>query len=210
MITQHSKPWPLLIAAAVALLIAATFVTNYFRLRAIDPRVTVEFGEGASVKQTSYRQTVIATTIDGEVARTAERIGEATALALSASLYAASEQIKGRAPRATPDLLTGIAAQKLLPPGVTPTQEGILVSAYGSLSIRYRLAPLGVEVVSVGHGPEDGPALIVRIPDELSDKGETKLFIARSLSDVKIPAPFAPAAEVIALGWSPEILRSLK
>ena len=210
MITQHSKPWPLLIAAAAALFIAATFVTNYFRLRAIDPRVTVEFGEGASVKQTSYRQTVIATTIDGEVARTAERIGEATALALSASLYAASEQIEGRTPRDARDLLAGIAAEKLLPPGVTPTQEGVLVSAYGSLSIRYRPAPLGVEVVSVGHRPEDGPALIVRIPDELSDKGETKLFIARSLSDVKIPAPFAPAAEVIALGWSPEILRSLK
>jgi hypothetical protein len=34
------------------------------------------------------------------VARTAERIGEATAPALSASLYAASEQIKGRAPDA--------------------------------------------------------------------------------------------------------------
>jgi hypothetical protein len=210
MITQHSKPWPLLIVAAAAFFIASTFVTNYFRLRAIDPRVTVEFSEGASVKQTSYRQIVIATTIDGEVARTAERIGEATALALSASLYAASEQIKGRAPRAARDLLAGIAAQKLLPPGVTPTQEGVLVSAYGFLSIHYRPAPLGVEVISVGHRPEDGPALIVRTPDELSDKGETKLFIARSLSEVKIPAPFAPAAEVIALGWSPEILRSLK
>jgi hypothetical protein len=193
-----------------SLIVAAALIASYFRLRAIDPRVTVEFDQGASGKQAPTKQASIATTIDGEVARTAERIGEATALALSASLYAASEQIKGRAPRATPDLLTGIAAQKLLPLGVTPTQEGILVSAYGSLSIRYRLAPLGVEVVSVGHGPEDGPALIVRIPDELSDKGETKLFIARSLSDVKIPAPFAPAAEVIALGWSPEILRSLK
>jgi hypothetical protein len=50
----------------------------------------------------------------------------------------------------------------------------------------------------------------VRIPDELSDKGETKLFIAHSLSDVRIPLPFAPAAEVIALGWSPETLRLLK
>ncbi len=211
MITQHSKPWPLLIAvSAAALFIAATFVTNYFGLRAIDPRVTVEFGEGASVKQASARQTVIATTIDGEVARTAERIGEATALALSASLYAASEQIKGRSPLAAQDLLAGIAAQNLLPPGLEFTRGGTLVSAYGSLSVRYRPAPLGVEVVSVGHRPEDGPALIVRIPDELSDKGETKLFIARSLSDVKLPTPFAPAAEVIALGWSPETLRSLK
>ncbi len=126
------------------------------------------------------------------------------------SLYAASEQIKGRSPRATQDLLAGITAQNLLPPGLAFTQGGALVSAYGSLSVRYRPAPLGVEVVSVGYKREDGPALIVRIPDELSDKGETKLFIAHSLSDVRIPAPFAPAAEVIALGWSPETLRSLK
>ena len=157
MITQHSKPWPLLICAAAALFIAATFVTNYFRLRAIDPRVTVEFAEGASVKQTSPRQTVIATTIDGEVARTAERIGEATALALSASLYAASEQIEGRAPRAAQDLLAGIAAQNRLPPGVTFTQDGALFSAYSALAIRYRPTPLGVEVVSVGHKPGTAP-----------------------------------------------------
>jgi hypothetical protein len=196
--------------SAATLIVAATLIASYFRLRAIDPQVTTEFGEVASGKQAHSRQTVIATMIDGEVARTAERIGEATALALSASLYAASEQIKGRSPRAVQDLLAGIAAQNLLPPGLAFTQDGALVSAYGSLSVRYRPAPLGVEVVSVGHKPEDGPALIVRIPDELSDKGETKLFIARSLSDVRIPAPFAPAAEVIALGWSPETLRSLK
>jgi hypothetical protein len=52
--------------------------------------------------------------------------------------------------------------------------------------------------------------LIVRVPDELSDKGEAKLFIADSLSEVRIPAPFASSAEVIAMGWSPETLRSLK
>jgi hypothetical protein len=196
--------------SAVSFIVVVALIASYFRLRAIDPRVTMEFGEGGRVKQASARQTVIATTIDGEVAHTAERIGEATALALSASLYAASEQIKGRSPRAAQDLLAGIAAQNLLPPGLELTRGGALVSAYDSLSIRYHPAPLGVEIVSVGHKPEDGPALIVRIPDELSDKGETKLFIARSLSDVKLPTPFAPAAEVIALGWSPETLRSLK
>ena len=196
--------------SAASFIVAAALITSYFRLRAIDPRVTVEFSEGAGVKQTSARQTAIATMIDGEVARTAERIGEATALALSASLYAASEQIKGRSLRAAQDLLAGITARNLLPPGLSFTKDGALVSAYGSLSVRYRSAPLGVEVVSIGHKPEDGPALIVRIPDEVSDKGETQLFIARSLGSVRIPAPFAPAAEVIALGWSPETLRSLK
>jgi hypothetical protein len=211
MIIRHFKPSGVMIAGlAASLIFAVSLVANHFRMSVIDPRVTVELGEAANVKQASARQPVIATTIDGEVARTAERIGEATALALSASLYAAGEQIKGRAPRAAQDLLAGITAQNLLPPGLAFTQGGALVSAYGSLSVRYRPAPLGVEVVSVGHKREDGPAFIVRIPDELSDKGETKLFIAHSLSDVRIPLPFAPAAEVIALGWSPETLRSLK
>jgi hypothetical protein len=196
--------------SAVSFIVVAALIAGYFRLRAIDPRVTVEFSEGAGVKQTSARQTAIATMIDGEVARTAERIGEATALALSASLYAANEEIKGRAPHSARDLLGVIAARDLLPPGLSFTQGGGLVSAYSALSVRYRPAPLGIEVVSIGHKPEDGPALIVRIPDELSDKGEVKLFIANSLSNVRIPTPFAPAAEVIALGWSPEPLRSLK
>jgi hypothetical protein len=65
-------------------------------------------------------------------------------------------------------------------------------------------------LISIGHKPSDGPALIVRIPDELSEKGEAKLYVAGSLSAVRVPAPFSPAAEVIALGWSPEFLRSLK
>ena len=180
--------------SAATLIVAATLIASYFRLRAIDPRVTMEFDQGVSSKQASTKRASIATTIDGEVARTAERLGEATALALSASLYAASEQIKGRSPCAAQDLLAGITAQNLLPPGLAFTQSGALVSAYGSLSVRYRPAPLGVEVVSVGYKREDGPAFIVRIPDELSDKGETKLFIAHSLSDVRIPLPFAPAA----------------
>jgi hypothetical protein len=198
------------VGLAASFIVAAALTASYFKLRAIDPRVTVELGEVANVKQASAGRAVIATTIDGEVARTAERIGEATALALSTSLYAASEQIRGRAPRDALDLLAGIAARNLLPPGVTLTQGGALVSAYGALSVRYRPAPLGVEVISVGHKPEDGPALIVRIPDELSDKGDPRLFIAHSLSDVRIPSPFAPEAEVNASGWSPETLRSLK
>jgi len=211
MTIHRLKPPTVMIAGLTAsLVVAVAIVASHFNSRAIDPRVTMEFGQVTPGKQASPRQTVIATMIDGEVARTAERIGEATALALSASLYAASEQIKGRSPRGARDLLAGIAARNILPPGVALTQGGDLVSAYGALSVRYRPLPLGVEVVSVGHKPEYGPALIVRIPEDLSDMGDPKLFIAHSLSDVRIPSPFAPAAEVIALGWSPENLRSLK
>jgi len=196
---------------AASLVVAASLIASYFRLREIDPQVTMEFGRGATAKQPSTGQPFIATTIDGEVARTAERIGEATALALSASLYAASERLRGRAPRGVRDLLSGLATRNLLPPGLALTQvEGSLVSTYGAVSLRYRPEPLGVEVIAIGHKPPDGPALIVRIPDELSEKGEAKLYISGSLGAVRVPAPFSPAAEVIALGWSPEPLRSLK
>jgi hypothetical protein len=94
MIIKHSKQWPLLLAGlAASLVVAVSMIAYYFRLRAVDPKVTMEFGYGSIVKPDPSRQTIITTTIDGEVARTADRIGEATALALSASLYAAGEQI---------------------------------------------------------------------------------------------------------------------
>jgi hypothetical protein len=69
---------------------------------------------------------------------------------------------------------------------------------------------LGIEVVSIGIKPEHGPALIVRVPDETSEKGEARLYIAGRLTGVTVPAPFTSEAELIALGWSPERLRSLK
>jgi hypothetical protein len=162
-------------------------------------------------KQSPAQQTTIPTLIDGEVARTADRIGEATALALSACLYAAGEHTRGRTPRTVRDLLAGVAVRNLIPPGLTLTQsEGVMASPHGTLSVRYRPLPLGIEVISIGNKPEYGPALIARVPDELSDKGEATLFIANGLAGVKLPSPFAPSAEVIALGWSPEQWRSLR
>jgi hypothetical protein len=196
---------------AASIVVAAALVASYFRPRAIDPRVTMEFGQGEAGRQATTRQTVIATTIDGEVARTAERTGEATALALAASLYAASEQLRGRAPRGSGALLSGLAARNLLPPWLALTQiEGGLVSTYGDVWMRYRPEPVGVEVISIGYKPSDGPALLVRIPDELSEKGEAKLYVSVCLGAVRVPAAFSPAAEVIALGWSPEPLRSIR
>jgi hypothetical protein len=202
-----------MIVGLTAILIFAVFITAvFFRTsKAVDPRVTTEFKDRATPQGTSAKRKVIPTLIEGEVARTADRIGEVMALTLSASIYAAGEQRRGRTPRTVRDLIAGITTQGLLPPGLAFTQaEGVLASARGTLSVRYRFLPLGIEVVSLGAKPEDGPALIARVPDETSEKGEAKLFIANSLGSVRIPAPFASAPEVITLGWSPEQLRSLK
>jgi hypothetical protein len=206
--------------AIVAGLTAAIVVIAPFAIRialnaratTVDPRVTLDSAGSLTTAgfTTAARQPGVVTVMDGEVSRTADRIGEATALALASSLYAATEQIKGRAPRNVRNLLSNLATQNLLPPGLALTQtEGTLASRYSSISVRYRPAPLGIEIVSLGREPADGPALMVRVPDEAAEKGEAKLYIANSLTDVRIPAPFAPAAAVIALGWSPERLRAL-
>jgi len=208
----HRNLAPLVVAGLTAFLVVAASLSLTLRARGVDPRVTLEQGSGPSYRRsTGEGPSGIATAMDGEVARTADRIGEATALALSAGLYAATEQLNKRTPRGVRDLLAGVAQKGLMPPGLVGAgSEGTFVSERGGLSVRYRPAPLGIEVVSIGSKPEHGPALIVRVPDDTSEKGESRLYIAGRLTGVTVPAPFASEAELIALGWGAERLRSLK
>ena len=201
----------MIVCLTAGLVVVVSLAASLARTTTVDPHVTLDSASSpvATSLATGARQPDVVLVMDGEVARTADRIGEATALALSASLYAATEQLNGRAPRSVGDLVTGLAAANLLPPGLAITQtEGTLASPYGTLSIRYRPTPLGIEVVAFGREPADGPALLVRVPDENAEKGEAGLFIANRLREVNVPAPFAPTAEVIASGWSPEPLRA--
>ncbi|HKP11875.1 MAG TPA: hypothetical protein VJZ91_07175 [Blastocatellia bacterium] len=209
---------PLTVVCATAILVvASSAIANHFlgkRSRAIDPRVTMEGERGTAekeAKEKEQRRRVVVTTMDGEVARTADRAGEAQAVAIVTSLYTASEQIKGRTPRTANDLLAGVASQNLLPPGLTLTlSEGAVVSAHSKLFVRYRPVPLAIEVLALGREPRDGPALLVRVPDDTAKDGGASLFMATRIRDVNVPAAFSPAAEVISAGWSLEPLRSLK
>ena len=209
---------PLAVVCVTALLVvASSALANHFlakSTRTIDPRVTMESGRDTgveAVKGTEARRSVVVTATDGEVARTADRVGEAEALALATSLYAATQQLKGRTPRTADDLLAGVAAESLLPPRLILTGgDGALASARGSLFVRYRVAPLGIEVVSLGREPRDGPAILVRAPDENSKEGGASLFLANRVSDVSVPAAFTPAANVISAGWTLQPLRPLQ
>ena len=213
-----AKISPLTVICATAILVVASSITaNHFlgkRTRTIDPRVTMEGGRSAEereAKDKESRQRVIVTAMDGEVARTADRASETQALAIATSLYAASEQIKGRTPRTANDLLAGVASQNLLPPGLTLTQgEGAIASVHSNLFVRYRPVPLAIEILALGREPRDGPALLVRVPDDNAKDGGASLFMATRIHDVTIPQAFAPASEIILAGWSLEPIRSLK
>src|SRR5437870_2059725 len=89
---------PLTVVGATAILVvASSAIANHFlgkSTRAIDPRVTMEGGGSDETKESKdkeLRRRVVVTAMDGEVARTADRAGEAQALAIATSLCAASE-----------------------------------------------------------------------------------------------------------------------
>jgi hypothetical protein len=56
----------------------------------------------------------------------------------------------------------------------------------------------------------DGPALLVRVPDDGRGEDGARLYLANRLDEITVPAPFAHEAEVIALGFAPEPLRAVK
>jgi hypothetical protein len=215
-ITMKISPLTVVIVTAI-LVVASSVAANNFlgkSTRTIDPRVTMETRNSAGEqarRESEARSKVIVTAIDGEVSRTADRVSEAKALAIATSLYAATEQIKGRPPRTADDLLAGVAAQNLLPPGLTITKdESAIASDHGNLFVRYRPVPLGIEVLALGREARDGPALLVRVPDDNTKDGGASLFMANRISDLNIPPAFAPDSEVISAGWSLEPVRPLK
>jgi hypothetical protein len=203
--------WPVALGCLIVIFIVVGAFSS--RTSAVDPRVTLReerlSRDGRSA--TSPAALRLAYAMNGEVSHTADRIAEATTTAFSAGVYLANASLNGRLPRDVQTLMAGLAQKGLMTPGLVKTESaGTFVSAWGSLSVRYRPAPLGVEVISIASKPEYGPALIVRAPDETSDNDEASLYVSDRLQGVVVPAPFAPASEMIPMGWSSERLRSLK
>src|SRR6185369_5654700 len=149
----------------------------------------------------------------GEVSRTEERIREVTALALAASLFAATESLAHRIPANETALISGVQKAGLLPPGMQLIDNSVLISSErGTLQVRYRPEPLCIEVVSIGRERTDGPALLLRVPSMIAVKDETRgvvLYMATRLDEITVPKPFAREAEIIALGFAPEPLRAV-
>src|SRR6266540_608179 len=95
----HRNLAPLVVVGLTVFLVVAASLAHALRTNGVDPRVTMEQGGSSSFKRSAAdAPSGIATAMDGEVAHTADRIGEATALALSAGLYAATEQLTKRTP----------------------------------------------------------------------------------------------------------------
>ena len=208
---------PLITTAVIVTLIMGTqFVSSVLTndIGGVDPRITLPPNQAQEILERQRRQQVQAfvSTSEGEVARTEERIREATALALAVSLFAATESLAHRSPSTEEALLSGVQKAGLLPPGMQLIDNSRLVtSARGALQVRYRSEPLCIEVVSIGRVRADGPVLLLRVPSMISGKdepGDAVLYMATRLDEITIPQPFTSEAQIIALGFAPEPLRA--
>jgi hypothetical protein len=185
--------------------------TRRFFAEHFQPRITFAEGQarqraGDAKKQASSPAAVF----EGEVARTEVRLREAGALAVAASLAGLAAFAEGRPLRDVNGLLHSLVGRGLLPPGITPSGDGqTLQSEYSTLHLRLRPQPFAVEVLSLGRERRDGPALLLRVPDEVNagPNAPRRYFSSLTLSDVKIPAPFAAPTAILACGWRADTFR---
>lgn len=202
------------VAGGTALLVVAVslFSSIAGRTGVTDPRVRIvtEAAADKSTEVRNQRYQAVQKAMTGEVATTAQRLQEATALATAAGLLLASQAVNGRTPAKESDLVVALFKAGLLPQEFSVGQQaGTVQAPGGALMVRYRRAPVGVEVVSVGNSRAAGQAILIRVPGD-GRSNESGIWLAASLDEVVIPSPFAPPTELIAAGWQSDTLPSLR
>ena len=193
-----------LLFIAPAALVLTILLANYLTPRnipSVDPTVSIESAQNNDSSSSRVANVTPNLPDDGEVYRTAERLREASAVALAAGLYVAGEEVNRRYPQSADSVIAGVRSAGLLPPGITVDGRAMLLSPFSTELLRFRSDPLAIEVIDIPHSREDGPALMVRIPGSGTDGERGSVFIADRLGDINPPSPFASISDCVRAGW---------
>lgn len=209
------RPTPAFVAGTVAVLICLLLLTaptlNRFFSDRLTSRISFEQGRARPTSDgLAQAPKPSATSIfDGEVYRTEGRLREASAVAIAATLSGVASLTERQPVRNVGELLQDIARRGLLPPGVEMNPErNLLVSEHSRIHVRLRPEPFAVEILSLGREHLDGPALLLRVPDDAQNKNKpARYFFSLKLEDVTVPDPFANPSAVLACGWQMDTIR---
>lgn len=200
-----------LLACVVGLLLVFGRDVRHWWAGRFQPRITfADATARASDAHARPASTAPPVVFEGEVYRTEIRLREMSAVALAAALTGLAAATEGRPVREVSELQRSLVARGLLPPGLTVAPASAsFVSEYGTVHLRLRPQPFAVEVLAVGRERRDGPALLLRLPDEPAPQTPAgrRYFSSTTLIDVKMPAPFATPTAILACGWRAETLR---
>jgi hypothetical protein len=193
----------LLLIAAASVLLAAIGARHCSGrdLPSLEPTVALDRSQGSDSSNDKASSVSPSLPVDGEVYRTADRLREASALALAAALYVANESTARGFSQSADALIAGVRSAGLLPPGITIDGRAMLLSDRSKLLLRFRPNPFAIEVISFPHSREDGPPLMIRIPALGSDPNRGSVFIADRLGQIDPPAPFAALVDCVRAGW---------
>ena len=209
------RPTPMFVVGTVAvlfglLLLTAPAVKRFFSDR-LTPRISFEQGQALSQRDGAAQKPkpTVTKIFDGEVYRTEGRLREASAVAIAATLSGVASLTERRPVRNVSELLQDIARRGLLPPGLElAADRNLLISEHSQIHLRLRPEPFAVEVLSFGRERLDGPALLLRVPDEKESKKDlARYFFSLKLEEVKVPDPFANSSAVLACGWQMDTIR---
>jgi hypothetical protein len=208
-IREHGNIWPVISVAAGAFFVLVVMPLilhrqNSGRMATVDPHVTI--GDDVS-DPTAARNSTAYRWPDSEVPRTAERLRDATAVAIAATTYVTETAITGRVPRDAGQVFLGIAQRQLIPTEWLTQQPGVLQMPHATVHLRYSPTTLSVEIVSVPNERRDGPAILIRIPDSENTTVGARYFESIQLDGIIYPNPFAPIPEIIASGWQPRLFK---
>ena len=206
---ERGNIWPIICVVTVALLVLVLPLvlrhrqTNG-RMATVDAQVSI--GDASSDPISNHDPPTYRWP-DSEVPRTAERLRDVTAVAISASTYVVEGAMSGRTPHDAGEIVAGIAKRQLIPLEWLTTQSGVLQTSHGTLHLRYSPNDLTVEVVSAPKDHSDGPAMLIRIPDNENTTVGSRYFESMQLDGITYPAAFAPIPEIIRAGWRERLFK---
>lgn len=202
---ERGNIWPVISVASGAFLVLVVLPLMLQRqtsgqMATVDAQVTIgdpTSQSGANPIAPTYRWP------DSEVPRTAERLRDLTAVSIAAASNLTEGVIQGRMPRDASEIVNRIVARQLIPAAWVTDQVGVLETPHSSIHVRYAPQSISLELISVPNERNDGPAMLIRIPDAENTSVGPRYFESMQLDGIVYPGPFAPVAQIIASGWQP-------
>lgn len=206
---ERGKIWPFISVAAGAFFILIVMPLlaqrqRSSRMATVDAQVSIgDAGSDASAARSApaYRWP------DSEVPRTAERLRDVSAVAIAAITCVAEGAMTGHRPRDAAEILETIAQRQLIPKEWLTNEVGLLQLPHATIHLRYSPSNLIVELISVPNDRADGPAILIRIPDQENTAVGPRYFESMQLDSIVYPNPFAPIPDVISAGWQQRLFK---
>ena len=206
---ERGNIWPIVsvVGGAFLILVLVPLILHRgksARMATVDPEVMIA-DTGSQLSPPPF--TPLYRLPDSEVPRTAERLRDVTAVGVAAVTYAMQCGIRGHWPHDVSEIVTAIVERQLIPAEWLTNQPGVLQMPHSTVHLRYSPDYGQIEVVSVPNERQDGPGILIRIPDPENPSVSARYFESLHLDGIVYPAPFAPIAEIVTSGWQPRLFQ---